>query len=212
MIQNQLSLQDARKLFDYRDGMLFWRHTGSGRRRDGAAITRRGGQSVGDKDYVRIGGVRLLAHYAVWNWHYGITRHSIVPANGDYSDRRIENLREIERIIAHRLPTANSCPCCAQSVPVPSSHVVSINCGLTQMETKILEAVWAGGGRGVQAEKIFVRMYEDDPDGGPMPNKMYLAFKVALCHMREKLQGSGVSIENVGYRQGYRLVIGKPKE
>jgi hypothetical protein len=41
---------------------------------------------------------------------------------------------------------------------------------------------------------------------------MYLAFKVALCHLREKLAGSGIGIENVGYRQGYRLVLGQKSE
>jgi hypothetical protein len=55
-------------------------------------------------------------------------------------------------------------------------------------------------------------MYVDDPDGGPTPTKMYLAFKVALCHLREKLAGSGIGIENVGYRQGYRLVLGQKSE
>jgi hypothetical protein len=51
-------------------------------------------------------------------------------------------------------------------------------------------------------------MYVDDPDGGPSPTRMYADFKVALCHLRKRLEGAGISIENVGYRQGYRLVIG----
>ncbi len=56
-------------------------------------------------------------------------------------------------------------------------------------------------------ERVFDVMYEDDPDGGPGQAKMYRAFKVALCHLRKKLKGSGIGIENVGYRAGYRLIM-----
>lgn len=60
----------------------------------------------------------------------------------------------------------------------------------------------------VQTERIFGAMYRDDSDGGPSPTRMYEAFKVALCHLRARLEGSGITIEIVGYRRGYRLVIG----
>lgn len=203
MILNQLSMQEARKLLDYRDGMLFWRHAGSGRRSDLRAVI-----FSADRVQINVGGKKLDARYAVWNWHHGITRNRIVPANGDACDIRIDNLREIEIIGTPSAPAKMACPCCAQIVPVPTVPVIAEICGLTPTERKILEAVWAGGGSPVQTEPIFSRMFEDDPDGGPTPQKMYLAFKVALSHMKTKLQGSGVSIENVGYRQGYRLVMG----
>lgn len=76
------------------------------------------------------------------------------------------------------------------------------------MQSRILGAVWKGRGHPVITERIFDAMYADDPDGGPTPARMYGAFKVALCHLRARLKGSGISIENVGYRRGYRLVIG----
>ena len=100
------------------------------------------------------------------------------------------------------------CPCCQQAVAAPTLEIVIDRFGLTPMEARILRAVWKGKGHPVPNERIFDHMYEDDPDGGPSPTKMYSAFKVALCHLRQKLTGSGVGIENVGYRLGYRLVTG----
>lgn len=32
-------------------------------------------------------------------------------------------------------------------------------------------------------------------------------FKVTLCRLRSRLEGSGVSIENASYRRGWKLVF-----
>ncbi len=99
------------------------------------------------------------------------------------------------------------CPCCQQAVAAPTLEIVIDRFGLTPQEARILRAVWRGKGFPVPNERIFDHIYEDDPDGGPSANKMYLALKVSLCHLRRKLAGSGIGIANAGYRQGYRLVI-----
>jgi hypothetical protein len=101
------------------------------------------------------------------------------------------------------------CPCCKRPVSVPSLEIVIDRYGVTPLQARILEAVWRGKGMPVVTERIFDAMYADDPDGGPTPSQMYKAFKVALCRLRERLEGTGIGIENVGYRQGYRLVIGE---
>ncbi len=101
-----------------------------------------------------------------------------------------------------------TCPCCQQAVAAPTLEIVIDRFGLTPLEGKILTAIWKGRGIPVMTSRVFDYMYADDPEGGPEDNRAYLAFKVALCHMRKKLAGSGVGIENVGYRLGYRLVIG----
>ena len=108
----------------------------------------------------------------------------------------------------HTLETPIPCPCCGQRVHVPSVEIVIDHYKATPLEAKILRAIWKGRGLPVMTERIFDAMYVDDPDGGPSPSRMYVAFKVALCHLRAKLVGSGISIKNAGYRQGYRLVIG----
>ena len=100
-----------------------------------------------------------------------------------------------------------NCPCCRQLVAVPSLDIVVDRYHVPPMEARILGAVWRGKGLPVQTERIFDAMYVDDPDGGPSPTRMYAAFKVALCHLRARLEGSGIGVENVGYRQGYRLLM-----
>lgn len=100
-----------------------------------------------------------------------------------------------------------ACPCCGQAVNVPTVEIVIDVYGLTDFEAHILRAIWRGKGLPVKTERIFDAMYADDPDGGPSRTKMYDAFKVALCRLRKRIEGSGVSVENVGYRRGYRLVM-----
>lgn len=100
------------------------------------------------------------------------------------------------------------CPCCKQPVSVPTLEIIVDHYGLTPLEARVLGAIWRGRGMPVMTERVFDAMYIDDPDGGPTPSKMYLAFKVALCHLRKKIEGSGVDVVNVGYRRGYRLSIG----
>jgi len=92
---------------------------------------------------------------------------------------------------------------------VPSFEVIVDYYDVPPMERKILSAVWRGKGMPVSTERIFDAMYADDPDGGPDPTKMYKAFKVGLSRLNARLKGSGVSVENVGYRQGYRLKLGE---
>ena len=99
------------------------------------------------------------------------------------------------------------CPCCGQAVAVPSLEIVIENYGISEFEARILGAIWRGKGRPVATERVFDAMYADDPDGGPSRMKMYEAFKFGLHRLRGRLKGSGVSIENVGYRRGYRLVM-----
>ena len=101
-----------------------------------------------------------------------------------------------------------ACPCCKKPIGVPNIDVVIDHYDVPPLEQAVLRTVWKGKGMPVMTERIFDAMYEDDPDGGPSPARMYSAFKVALCHLRARLVGSGISIKNEGYRRGYRLVLG----
>lgn len=102
---------------------------------------------------------------------------------------------------------AIECPCCKKPVGVPDLGVLIDYYEIPAQEAAILRAVWKGKGHPVPNERIFDLMYEDDPDGGPSPASMYSALKVSLHYLRKRLKGSGVSIETVGYRRGFRLVI-----
>lgn len=127
---------------------------------------------------------------------------------GRKSVRRKHREEPIKKIAPPKEFDRISCPCCAQRVETPTLDIVIDHYGVTPTEAQILSAVWKGKGMPVSTERIFDAMYVDDPDGGPSPTAMYRAFKVALCHLRKRLEGSGVTVENVGYRMGYRLVLG----
>lgn len=99
------------------------------------------------------------------------------------------------------------CPCCGQVVGIPSMDMVIEHCGISELQSRILGAVWRGKGRTVATQRIFDAMYADDPDGGPSHVEMYKVFKEALFRLRQNLDGSGVSIVNIGYRRGYALRI-----
>lgn len=226
-VRRQLTFEKARSLFDYRDGELFWRRMESGRRSDMRA-------GVGGS--VRVNGSRYSVIYLIWNWHFGEADNYLGLRDAD-AGTKIENIRQVPKSVAHTparyrlVPRADllppspkiiggklalssmrvDCPCCGQSVPQVPPNMLAINLGMSPMERRIFEAVWGGAGEPVQTERIFDRMYEDDPEGGPAPARMYNTFKETLCDLRKKLDGSGVGIETVGYRAGYRLTLGMEK-
>lgn len=99
------------------------------------------------------------------------------------------------------------CPCCGQGVSAPTLDMVMEVTGAGTIEGLILEAVWRGKGRSVPTQRIFDAMFADDPDGGPSQTEMYKRFKFGLHRLRKKLAGTGVSVVNVGYQRGYRLIV-----
>lgn len=222
----QIDKERAQALFDYRDGRLFWRSM-VGRRRPeaGSELMRKttGGDpvwviSLGSRHEIR----RYMRSYLVWNWHYGRTDRILRPLDGVHLNDRIDNiafggpLPVQESIAPAPAPAPHlaesrygvNCPCCGAGVQVMTADLAIQVYGISDQQARILRAIWGGKGKPVQMERVFSEMYADDPDGGPTHEKMYLAFKVAMSHLRTKLEGSGIAVETVGYRQGYRLVLG----
>jgi DNA-binding response OmpR family regulator len=219
---NQIDKERARALFDYRDGKLYWRNM-VGRRRPeaGSELMRKttGGDpvwviSLGSRQEVR----RYMRCYLVWNWHYGKTDRILRPLDGDHLNDRIGNIGFAGPLPQEEMPAPApqpleskygvNCPCCGSGVQVMTADLATQVYGITEQQARILRAIWSGKGKPVHMERVFSEMYADDPDGGPTQEKMYLAFKVAMSHLRTKLEGSGISVETVGYRQGYRLILG----
>lgn len=100
-----------------------------------------------------------------------------------------------------------TCPCCNQPVSVPTLEMILDRYMLDGHKAAILRVIWQGRGYPVSTKRILNAMYADDPDGGPSEAHMYAVMKVRLHDLRERLKGSGIRIENVGNRRGYRLVI-----
>lgn len=100
-----------------------------------------------------------------------------------------------------------TCPCCGASVETPSLELLIDALSISKDQEAVLSAIWRGKGMAVPTQRIFDAMYADDPDGGPSPERMYNALKLRLNKLREKLKGTGIGIEAVGYRRGYRIVM-----
>lgn len=113
------------------------------------------------------------------------------------------------KVVRVELRTPMECPCCEQPVQAPSLDVIVFRYGIPPLQARILRAVCKGKGMPVQTERVFDAMYADDPNGGPSPTAMYRALKGGLYHLRRRLKGSGVQVENCGYRLGYRLALGQ---
>jgi hypothetical protein len=85
-----LTQSQAKELFDYRDGDIYWRVRTSNNTKMGqpAGYKKKTGYlaiSVNDR--------QCLAHRLVWIWHYGDVPDEIDHINGVRNDNRIENLR-----------------------------------------------------------------------------------------------------------------------
>ena len=220
----QMEQAEARDWFEYEpvNGDLIWRATG----RRALPGMERLVQSGVEYPLVEVAGVFYRFHVLVWNWHRGKTELAVTWKDSNRLNNRIQNLREVAPVKLYEKPGEGArrhnrhatqanlsapirCPCCFQEVWRPTLDAVADLASLQPMERKVLSAIWAGGGMPVDNERIFQAMYEDDADGGPEPAKMYSALKVALSYMRTKLRGTGVGVETMGYRGGYRLVLGE---
>ncbi|CAB4327532.1 helix-turn-helix domain-containing protein [Brucella sp. RRSP16] len=100
-----------------------------------------------------------------------------------------------------------SCPCCGNAQPLLNADLITEVLALPKMEARILAALWAGDGQPVATETMYRAMRPDADQRADEPTKQYNAFKVCLFKLRRALEGTQVRIENVGYAQGYRLVI-----
>ncbi len=100
------------------------------------------------------------------------------------------------------------CPCCGGDVQRPSLQIVIDDLELPPQQAAILTAVWKMKGHPCPTTRIMDAIWADDPDGGPEYETGLKYFKTQLSLLRKRLQGSGVSVDTVGFRRGYRLVMG----
>lgn len=86
---NDLTREEANELFEYRDGHLYWKISGNGRK-----VGMLAGSKSGDGYIcVRIRYKLYRVHRLVWAMHGNDPAPFIDHINGDQLDNRIENLR-----------------------------------------------------------------------------------------------------------------------
>ena len=87
-----LTQEEAHRLFEYRDGVLYWKEM----------VTNRTGKRVGSvAGYIHLTGYRVIsvhgrqykAHRLIFLYHHGFMPEFIDHINGIKDDNRIENLR-----------------------------------------------------------------------------------------------------------------------
>lgn len=104
-----------------------------------------------------------------------------------------------------------ACPCCSGHRPALRDLDVLIidlieDRGLSENAQAVIEAVYLAGGRPAQTERIFDRMYEFDPDGGPSPARAYADLRAALAELALALYGTGLAVTH-DRRTGCRLMM-----
>lgn len=86
------SQEELQGLFECRDGQLFWKQGGRGRK-----VDRPSGSVSKDRGYrsIKFGGVSYYAHRLVYKYHHGALGAGLLidHINGNKDDNRIENLR-----------------------------------------------------------------------------------------------------------------------
>lgn len=89
-----MTYEEARAIFNYREGRLYWRVQPYGSAQKGAPAG-----CVNNRGYVTIGWRRrrYSAHRLVFLWHYGWLPAEVDHINNDHSDNRVENLRPATR-------------------------------------------------------------------------------------------------------------------
>lgn len=222
----QMSRDEVRGLFDYRDnGRLYWRELTGRRRPEAGGEFYRKKLDAGPIWTIQLGSrasvTRYMRRYLVWNWHFGGTDRVLLPINGDTLDDRVENIRlgapiggfaAAEAVAVPEVETGVACPCCGGLAPVLSPNLIARAYELPPQQEAILARVWAGKGKPVTGEAIIGEMYADDFDGGPEYETARKYFKTQLCLLRKRIEGSGVRIEAAGYQRGYKLVLGRGDE
>lgn len=87
------SQEALRGLFNYRDGLLIRKTTGSNGKHKVGDVA--GSVNQNGYYYVKIGRIEYKGHRLIWKWHYGTEPEVIDHISGDRSDNRIENLQKL---------------------------------------------------------------------------------------------------------------------
>lgn len=94
------------------------------------------------------------------------------------------------------------CPCCGAPIPAPSASDVAANT-MPPVQAAVLRALAADFGRFVPTDRLVLRVWSGDPEGGPEFANVCIA--QAVSRMRPKLAAHRLAVEGAQYR-GYRVV------
>lgn len=102
-----------------------------------------------------------------------------------------------------------SCPFCGGAVKVPLLDDLVLRLindhSLSENAEAFLRLMWQG--EIVKSSALLAVLYDDAPDDEPSANRLYQEAWAALAELRKALaaEGSGISVVEVGWRQGWRI-------
>lgn len=85
-----LTRSEAREIFDYRDGCLYWRIRPSTKVRIGDIV---GNERLDGYRQIKYAGIQCLAHRLIYLWHFGDVPECLDHIDNNPRNNRIENLR-----------------------------------------------------------------------------------------------------------------------
>jgi hypothetical protein len=84
----------------------------------------------------------------------------------------------------------DECPTCGQTFPPP----FKMNWRAKRSVMLLIEAVYRAGPNGITSDKLYEKLYGDDPEGGPVSGIRSL--HVRICHTNRRLREEGWLIVN----------------
>jgi hypothetical protein len=102
-----------------------------------------------------------------------------------------------------------TCPICGGAARVPPLDALALRLidgrGLSENAEAFLRLFWQG--EIVKSSALLAVLYDDAPDDEPSANRLYQEAWAALADLRAALaaEGSGVTVVEVGWRQGWRI-------
>lgn len=82
------------------------------------------------------------------------------------------------------------CKCCGQTLPLK----FSVPWRMKQSVMDLIEHIYAAGEHGISTERLFLKLYGHDPDGGPNDGAKVL--HVRISQINKKLRQHGWEIAN----------------
>lgn len=97
------------------------------------------------------------------------------------------------------------CPACGQEIRNDIDLGISLSAG----NRTIVNEVYKAGKNGILSDRLFDRLYADDPDGGPSTGMKSLHTRICLLNRKIELIGWCVRGENTGSRINGRYFFQK---
>lgn len=86
------------------------------------------------------------------------------------------------------------CPTCEQTLPPPFDAGIKFK----PAAQALIDIVWKAGKHGISTDRLFDKLYKNDPDGGPVSGMKTVHTRICYINKRLMPQGYRIQGENTG--------------